>query len=200
MVSQKFRVINALALASALVVSGQSSAWSLDLPESAPLDSPTAPVNIIAAYAQIAEQLQGADALLQHLTAPISNDAEWDIEVSRRVADTLAPAAQHDAASIHKLYAEDPDGPCISGGAAHDGRLLNGVPLHTRPGVVTRKGRNWGTAETVAAIYRAVDLVRAKFPDTPDLAIGDLSRKHGGKLRPHKSHQSGRDADIAYYV
>lgn len=32
------------------------------------------------------------------------------------------------------------------------------------------------------------------------MVVGDLSRKSGGALAGHKSHQSGRDADIAFYM
>jgi penicillin-insensitive murein endopeptidase len=31
------------------------------------------------------------------------------------------------------------------------------------------------------------------------LYVGDFSARSGGKLRPHKSHQSGRDVDLGYY-
>jgi murein endopeptidase len=41
--------------------------------------------------------------------------------------------------------------------------------------------------------------VAQTFPDTPPLWIQDLSRAEGGRLRPHRSHQSGRDVDIALY-
>jgi hypothetical protein len=43
--------------------------------------------------------------------------------------------------------------------------------------------------------------VYRKFPKgTPVLGIGDLSREGGGAFKPHRSHQSGRDADIAFYT
>lgn len=32
------------------------------------------------------------------------------------------------------------------------------------------------------------------------LVVGDLSAKHGGRLYGHHSHQSGRDADVAFYM
>jgi murein endopeptidase len=51
----------------------------------------------------------------------------------------------------------------------------------------------------IQSIERAVREVRRCHPGTPVLSIGDLSRKSGGWLRPHRSHQSGLDADIGYY-
>jgi murein endopeptidase len=58
----------------------------------------------------------------------------------------------------------------------------------------------FATAETVALLVDAVDQVRESFTGTTPLAIGHASRKGGGRLRPHVSHQSGRDVDAAYYV
>ena len=65
--------------------------------------------------------------------------------------------------------------------------------------IVVRKGRNWGTPEMVDALVEAVDAVHAKHPGGHALITGDLSRREGGKLSPHVSHQSGRDADVGYY-
>ena len=33
----------------------------------------------------------------------------------------------------------------------------------------------------------------------PKLVVGDISKKTGGFLPPHKSHQNGRDVDLGYY-
>lgn len=205
--------IGALA-ASVLSLGGTSTpanAWPIELEEGAPIDGPHHPINLLNVYAHLTERLFDSDQPIFRLTAPVPTEIPGaeDAQAPKlagggatasATADALPPVAQHDPDALHAMFAEDPKGPCLSVGRAHDGRLLNGVPLKTRPGVIARKGRNWGTSETVAAIYQAVDTVRALYPDTPDLAVGDLSRKHGGKLRPHKSHQSGRDADIAYYV
>jgi penicillin-insensitive murein endopeptidase len=57
----------------------------------------------------------------------------------------------------------------------------------------------WGTRGTITAIERAVALVQRRFPDSPKLFVGDISTKRGGGLRPHRSHQSGLDADIGFY-
>ena len=36
------------------------------------------------------------------------------------------------------------------------------------------------------------------FPTAPAINVGDLSKQNGGKLKPHKSHQSGRDVDFGF--
>jgi len=58
----------------------------------------------------------------------------------------------------------------------------------------------FATVETAALLIDAVDQVREEFPGTAPLPIGHASRKGGGRLRPHASHQSGRDVDAGYYV
>lgn len=87
----------------------------------------------------------------------------------------------------------------ISSGSANGGRLVNGVPFPEAPGFVLRSGDVYGTAETIAALRYAVAKVHQLYPSAPDLVMGDISRNGGGKLRPHVSHQSGRDVDVGYY-
>jgi murein endopeptidase len=41
--------------------------------------------------------------------------------------------------------------------------------------------------------------VHAELPGTQPLWIGDISRRSGGWLRPHRSHQSGQDADLGFF-
>ncbi|MCC6158798.1 MAG: penicillin-insensitive murein endopeptidase, partial [Deltaproteobacteria bacterium] len=90
--------------------------------------------------------------------------------------------------------------PCLSVGAASGGRLVNGVQLASAPGMIVRDGHNWGTPETVAALKYAVAKVNQQYPrGTHLLVVGDISAHNGGKLRPHRSHQSGRDVDISFY-
>ena len=51
----------------------------------------------------------------------------------------------------------------------------------------------------VAAIERAADAVAAERPGC-SLRVGDLSTQTGGRLLPHLSHRSGRDADLLFYL
>lgn len=60
-------------------------------------------------------------------------------------------------------------------------------------------GYPWATERTVRSIERAVREVRRCFPGSPRLVVGDLGRRRGGWLRPHRSHQSGLDADLGYF-
>ncbi len=79
------------------------------------------------------------------------------------------------------------------------GALWDAVELKSSEAIERAGGYPFGTATTVASIERAVRQVRRCHADTPSLYVGDLSREHGGWLRPHRSHQSGLDADLGYY-
>lgn len=50
-------------------------------------------------------------------------------------------------------------------------------------------------AELVAGATQAMD---KKFPNRPPVVVGDISKSTGGKLKSHRSHQTGLDADISF--
>ena len=61
------------------------------------------------------------------------------------------------------------------------------------------RGLRYGTPGLVALLLEAAAGVAQRFPGSR-LALGNLSRKRGGAIRYSKSHQSGRDADVAFYM
>ena len=87
-----------------------------------------------------------------------------------------------------------------SKGAPNAGRLDGSLRLPASgPGYVRRsRGNHYGTNETIALIHHLGAALVASYPDTAPLLIGDISAEHGGPLPPHRSHQSGRDVDIAF--
>ena len=59
---------------------------------------------------------------------------------------------------------------------------------------------DWGTPRLIAAIRHAAEAVMSALPGSSPLGVGDLSRARGGPIHPYsRSHQSGRDADLAYF-
>ncbi len=88
----------------------------------------------------------------------------------------------------------------ISVGLPEAGRLINGVtlPMGAAWNVVVPEA-TYGTQEVVDALTMAATAVRAAFPQTAPLRINHLGKDQGGWLRPHQSHQSGRDADLGFY-
>lgn len=88
----------------------------------------------------------------------------------------------------------------ISLGPPNGGRLFNGVRMPDNDKwSFTDPNNAYGTQETVDSITKAIEKVFAKHADSPKVIIGHLSSKSGGHLRPHKSHQSGRDVDLSYF-
>jgi murein endopeptidase len=67
-----------------------------------------------------------------------------------------------------------------------------------------RPWRRWGTDRLVRVLLRVALAHQRAHPSAPRMAIGDLSRAHGGDFGPrfgyigHASHQNGLDADVYY--
>ena len=91
-------------------------------------------------------------------------------------------------------------GPARSLGSPTDGSLEGGVELKAGPALKLRRstGPRWGLPELVALVERAARQVSKRHPGSV-LLVGDLSRKQGGELGRHQSHESGRDADVGFY-
>ena len=84
-------------------------------------------------------------------------------------------------------------------GSPSRGRLERPVRLPaTGMGFVRRaRGHHYGTPKTIALIRFVASRLKEAYPESAPLLIGDISRERGGHLAPHRSHQSGRDVDIA---
>ena len=106
-----------------------------------------------------------------------------------------APAPK--AASLHR-------GPYVSGksvGSPNEGHLLGGVALEPTPYLRIFPGHDsrWGLPDLVGLLDRSGRRVAERFPGAV-LSVGDLSRRGGGDVAGHHSHESGRDADVGFYV
>ncbi len=99
-----------------------------------------------------------------------------------------------------RIYTREPVSASQAIGPTNRGRLENGARLPPHRGYVIRTlARAYGTEETNRWIMDAFDTVDRKFKQTKVVRIHDISDRDGGRLRDHKSHQNGRDADISYY-
>lgn len=88
----------------------------------------------------------------------------------------------------------------LSIGLPNNGRLFNGVRLEDSPLFeIVAPDFTWGTKETVEYLKVAAAEVHRLHKDTPPLHLGHISKKSGGYLSPHLSHQSGRDVDLGYF-
>lgn len=58
---------------------------------------------------------------------------------------------------------------------------------------------SYGHPALVLMLHRTAKQIARQSPGSV-LLIGDLSREYGGPLAGHRSHQSGRDADVGFFV
>jgi murein endopeptidase len=94
-----------------------------------------------------------------------------------------------------------------SRGAPSNGHVEGAVSLTEGPAVRVLPKRHrerclsWATPRLVAALERAGRVVQKGIAGSPALMVGNLGRARGGSLAPFsKSHQAGRDGDLAFYA
>jgi murein endopeptidase len=85
-------------------------------------------------------------------------------------------------------------------GLATRGRLEGAVPMLDGPGRILKHTpwKGWATAETVIVLDRALRAWSERGPTVQPVLVGNMSSRSGGRLKPHGSHQSGRDVDLGY--
>lgn len=105
-------------------------------------------------------------------------------------------------AELERRFVEDlPSLGSISVGLAEAGRVINAVQVQPAPHIeVVAPEQAWGTKETVDYLNAVAEDVAAQVPDAPALRVNHIGNKEGGYLRPHFSHQSGRDVDLGFYL
>lgn len=89
----------------------------------------------------------------------------------------------------------------ISIGFVDEGRLINGerFPNGGDKWIVVSPELTYGTHETINFVIDAITKVREQYPNAPPLRVNQISAQEGGFIRPHKSHQNGRDVDLGFY-
>ena len=99
------------------------------------------------------------------------------------------------------LFTIVPPSTSASVGLPYRGRLSRGIRLPRHPAYVIRNRQlAYGTHETVRWIREAFDAVRQAHPRAPRVRVHDISDRNGGFLSGHRSHQSGRDADLSLFL
>jgi murein endopeptidase len=94
-------------------------------------------------------------------------------------------------------------------GLPFSGRLVDGTQLPVEgPDWVTwnpsadsgpnHPDRLYGNERTIRAILDVVRTYRAAHPRAPRVVVGDISRRGGGWMNEHVSHQNGLDVDVYY--
>lgn len=98
------------------------------------------------------------------------------------------------------------DGSSISVGKASRGYLIDAAKIPDEgPGWTTRdvwkaRDNRYGTDELIELVEAVAKRMHKRVPDVR-VVVADLSsRSGGGAFAFHRSHQSGRDADLLYYM
>lgn len=77
------------------------------------------------------------------------------------------------------------------------GRIANAAQLPINGGLYTVRNpdHSWASSHAIALLTRAIQEFRTTG-FSGEVVVQDMSRKNGGRFRPHRSHQSGRDVDV----
>jgi len=92
----------------------------------------------------------------------------------------------------------------VSLGYPNSGRLVGGRQFRETPFMVMVPAHaasrvRWALPALLSVLDRASRIVARKFPGSV-LELGELSRRDGGPIVSHLSHQNGRDADVGFYI
>lgn len=87
-------------------------------------------------------------------------------------------------------------------GAPNRGRIENSAPFPSGDGWVLRRfrPRSYATRQTIKELATALAQWHARYPNANPVKLGEFSRRGGGRVRPHKSHRTGRDVDVGYVM
>src|SRR5690606_38588314 len=86
----------------------------------------------------------------------------------------------------------------VSVGKPNKGKIVNSLarPGNNKHYTIRKPDEPFGSTHALYNLQLAVAQWRQATGFTGSLLIGAISKKGGGRLRPHSSHQSGRDVDI----
>lgn len=90
----------------------------------------------------------------------------------------------------------------LSIGHPNDGQQLRAKRLHPSRYIKLKDGspeRSYGHPALILMLERSAKELQRVAPGSV-LVVGDISAPNGGPLSGHHSHQSGRDADVAFYA
>lgn len=90
----------------------------------------------------------------------------------------------------------------LSVGSPADGWQLRAKRLRPTPHLRLKnpeRRASYGHPALVLMLHRTAEQL-AREAKGPPLLVGDLSTEFGGPLTRHRSHQSGRDADVAFFA
>ena len=86
----------------------------------------------------------------------------------------------------------------VSVGKPNRGKIVNPIELPDNKALYTKRKptESYGSSHTLHNLQLAIANFRQASGYSGEVVIGAISKKGGGRLKPHSSHQSGRDVDI----
>lgn len=101
-----------------------------------------------------------------------------------------------------RVYRHAPGTLSKSVGAPNRGRIENAAAFPLGEGWVMRswRPRSYATRQVVSELALSLTQWHALYPDAHPVKLGEFSKRGGGRVRPHKSHRSGRDVDVGYVM
>ncbi|MBJ6762996.1 penicillin-insensitive murein endopeptidase [Myxococcaceae bacterium JPH2] len=180
-----------------------ASATAAPAPASATA-APTEGATALAPCTESAEALAEEDDDAESLPADAETDGEvgemQDSATSAAPAGPVYTAELSDSELADKWKKEPASLGSMSVGFVESGRMVNSVQFpQGKDWIVVSPEQAWATNETVDALAGVIRDVRSRFPNVPPIRVNAMSAKEGGYIRPHKSHQNGRDVDLGFY-
>lgn len=139
----------------------------------------------------------------------VAVESKADAKVGKTDVKATDPKANGETPAVAKAPAPRPSPETVarltrlgamSVGLPNTGVLVNGVRMPDgEDWVLSVPSHGYGTEETVRQLGQCITATRHAFPDSPRVMLGSLSAASGGKLPPHKSHRTGRDADVYFF-
>ena len=131
-------------------------------------------------------------------TAPACGAGACPVE---EVRPGVRYSADIDDETLARMWKETPEAlGSLSIGLPSLGRLVNARPFpEGEHWTVVIPQCTWATEETIDYLTAAIAEVARQYPNGRPLRVNHISVPNGGYLRPHQSHQSGRDVDLSFY-
>lgn len=150
--------------------------------------------------------IEGADEEVgefDDIEEPTSPTCEIDgcPDPEQRARPGMRYTADIDDETLARLWKEAPEElGSLSIGLPSVGRLVNARPFPAgEHWSVVVPQFTWATEETIGYLTSAIAEVVRQYPQGRPIRVNHISAPNGGYLRPHQSHQSGRDVDLAFY-
>ena len=112
---------------------------------------------------------------------------------------TAAPLVSEAAYQLTAAFSEMH--PTVSIGTTRRGTLIFARRFESGPHTHVRNPEaSWGLPRLIDIIKGVAEKIRTEHPGCEKIVVGDLSRRNGGRFRPHYTHQQGRDIDLRYFL